>query len=63
MDTVTLDRPLGREIIPHLIPTPGEGSLNTILLVEEQAGPAELSPKKIATITISPRESAEGGED
>jgi hypothetical protein len=63
MDTVSLNRTLGRDIIPNLIPTPGEGSLNTILLVEEQAGPAELSPKKNATITISPRESAEGGDD
>ena len=43
---MTLDRPLGRDFIPHLIPTPGEGALNTILFVEEQAGPQELSPKK-----------------
>jgi hypothetical protein len=48
MDTVTLDRPLGRDFIPHLIPTPAEGALNTILLVEELAGPAQLSPKKDA---------------
>jgi len=63
---MTLDRPLGRDFIPHLIPTPGEGALNTILFVEEQAGPQELSPKKNGppnTITISPRESAEGNED
>ena len=64
MDSMTLDRPLGRDFIPDLIPTPAEGALNTILLVEEQAGPAELSPKKGAqNITLSPRESVEGAEE
>jgi hypothetical protein len=60
-----MDRPLGRDFITHLIPTPGEGTLNTILLVEEQAGPSESSPKKgaAATVTLSPRESAEGDDN